>query len=78
MPHDTRMTTKRDLPSRNLNFRCPYQARVIKTLEAVSRRIVFMRRNGGRAVVEALIRDFERARRVGGEAVAVASRTYKR
>jgi hypothetical protein len=52
MPHDTRITTKSDFPSRNLSFRCPYHARVMKTLEAVRRRIVFMGRRqeptGGR------------------------------
>jgi hypothetical protein len=33
-----------DMASRNLNFRCPYHARVMKMLEATSRRMVFMRK----------------------------------
>ena len=42
MPHDTRITMKRDFPSRNLNFRWPEQANVMQRTEALSRKMVFI------------------------------------
>jgi|GEM_PF-4410067 len=42
MPHDTRITMKSDFPSRNLNFKWPYQANVMKLFEAVRRSMVFI------------------------------------
>src|SRR5689334_23145528 len=41
MPHDTRITVNIDFPSSHRNFRCPYQASVMKILEQTSSRIVF-------------------------------------